>query len=94
MRSRPPGGGALWGRGSSRQINAAGTRPWANWVRLDRDHHGKIIAVGQPEGVRLADRCCADRNELIATAQIGSIRARHDLDLLFSSFLTGQASAY
>jgi hypothetical protein len=50
--------------------------------------------VGQPEGVRLADRCCADRNELIATAQIGSIRARHDLDLLFSSFLTGQASAY
>ena len=35
----------------------------------------------------LANRCCATRKELIATAQVGSIRARRDPDLL-GSFLT------
>jgi hypothetical protein len=32
----------------------------------------------------LANRCCADRAELIATAQIGSIRVRRDPELLRS----------
>jgi hypothetical protein len=40
------------------------------------------------KGCELANRCCADRKELIATAQIGSIRARRDPDLL-RSFLAG-----
>jgi len=34
--------------------------------------------------VELANRCCADRQELIATVQVGSIRARRDRDLLRS----------
>jgi transposase len=40
------------------------------------------------KGSELANRCCADRKELIATAQIGSIRVRRDPDLL-RSFLAG-----
>jgi transposase len=40
------------------------------------------------KGRELANRCCADRAELIATAQVGSIRARRDPDLL-RSFLAG-----
>jgi hypothetical protein len=40
------------------------------------------------KGRELANRCCADRRELIATAQVGSIRARRDPDLL-RSFLAG-----
>jgi transposase len=40
------------------------------------------------KGCELANRCCADRKELIATAQVGSIRARRDPDLL-RSFLAG-----
>jgi transposase len=40
------------------------------------------------KGCELANRCCADRQELIATAQVGSIRARRDPDLL-RSFLAG-----
>jgi transposase len=38
------------------------------------------------KGCELANRCCADRQELIATAQVGSIRARRDPDLLRSFF--------
>jgi hypothetical protein len=30
------------------------------------------------KGCELANRCCADRTELIATAQVGSIRVRRD----------------
>jgi hypothetical protein len=33
------------------------------------------------KGRELANRCCADRTELIATAQVGFIRARRDPDL-------------
>jgi transposase len=40
------------------------------------------------KGCELANRCCADRQELIATVQVGSIRVRRDPDLL-SGFLTG-----
>ena len=40
------------------------------------------------KGRELANRCCADRRELIATAQVGSIRARRDPDLR-RSFLAG-----
>ena len=36
----------------------------------------------------LANRCCADRQEVIATAQVGSIRTRRDPELL-RSFLAG-----
>ena len=40
------------------------------------------------KGRELANRCCADRAELIATAQVGAIRVRRDPELL-RSFLTG-----
>jgi hypothetical protein len=40
------------------------------------------------KGCELANRCCADRKELIATAQVGSIRVRRDPQLL-RSFLAG-----
>ena len=40
------------------------------------------------KGCELADRCCADRTELLASAQVGSIGARRDPDLL-RSFLAG-----
>ena len=40
------------------------------------------------KGCELANRCCADRTELIARAQVGSIRVRRDPDLL-RSFLAG-----
>jgi transposase len=36
------------------------------------------------KGCELANRYCANRQELIATAQVGSIRARRDPDLLRS----------
>jgi transposase len=44
------------------------------------------------KGCELANRCCADRTELIATAQVGSIRVRRDPDLL-RSFLAGTGPA-
>jgi transposase len=40
------------------------------------------------KGRELANRCCVDRTELIATAQVGSIRVRPEPDLL-RSFLAG-----
>jgi transposase len=40
------------------------------------------------KGCELANRCCADRTEVIATAQVGSIRVRRDPELL-RSFLAG-----
>jgi len=36
------------------------------------------------KGCGLANRCCADRAELIATAQVGSIRPRRHPELLRS----------
>jgi hypothetical protein len=44
--------------------------------------------VASLKGCELANRCCADRKELIATAQVGSIRVRRDPALL-RSFLAG-----
>jgi hypothetical protein len=38
--------------------------------------------VGHLKGCELVKRSCADRQELIATVQAGSIRARRDRDLL------------
>jgi transposase len=38
------------------------------------------------KGGELANRCCADRKELIATAQVGSIRVRRDPKLLRASW--------
>jgi hypothetical protein len=49
--------------------------------------------VGQPEGGELANRCCADRQELIVTAEVGSIRARRDPTLL-RSFRAGMPLTY
>jgi hypothetical protein len=46
------------------------------------------IFTANLKGAELANRCCADRRELIATAQVGSIRARRDPQLL-RSFLAG-----
>jgi hypothetical protein len=46
------------------------------------------IFTANLKGCELANRCCADRKELIATAQVGSIRVRRDPDLL-RSFLAG-----
>ena len=40
------------------------------------------------KGCELANRCCADRKELVATVQVGSIRVRRDPELL-RSFLAG-----
>ena len=40
------------------------------------------------KGCELANRCCADRAEVIATAQVGSIGARRDPELR-RSFLAG-----
>jgi hypothetical protein len=40
------------------------------------------------KGCELANRCCGDRAELIATAQVGSIRVRRDPELL-RGFLAG-----
>jgi hypothetical protein len=44
--------------------------------------------VGNPKGRELANRCCADRTELRATGQVGSIRVRRNPELL-RSFLAG-----
>jgi hypothetical protein len=40
------------------------------------------------KGCELANRCCADRKELVATVQVGSIRVRRDPELL-CGFLAG-----
>jgi hypothetical protein len=57
---------------------------------------GRIASLTEPweglwanlKGCELANRCCADRTELVATAQVGSVRVRRDPDLL-RSFLAG-----
>jgi hypothetical protein len=62
------------GLGRIRRI-ASLTEPWEGlWANL--------------KGCELANRCCADRQELVATAQVGSVRVRRDPDLL-RSFLAG-----
>jgi transposase len=45
------------------------------------------------KGCELANRCCADRTELIATVQVGSIRVRRD-PILLRSFLAGTSLTY
>jgi hypothetical protein len=46
------------------------------------------------KGCELANDCCADRKELIATAKVGSIRARRDPDLrgFLPAFLAASAA--
>jgi hypothetical protein len=67
-------------------------RAWYRLPFIDRYAHAWMWQRGawevRPPDVELANRCCADRRELITTAQVGSIRARRDPDLL-RSFLAG-----
>jgi hypothetical protein len=71
----------------------------APWRRPSRGWGGGVPAGDAPElnpveglwanlkGSELANRCCDTRKERIAPAEVGSIRARRDPDLLLS-FLT------
>jgi len=61
----------------------AATQPWLELAWLP-SYAPELDPV---EGL-WANRCCADRAELIATAQVGSIRVRRDPELL-RSFLAG-----
>jgi hypothetical protein len=67
------------------------TQPWLELAYLPA-YAPELNAVeglwANLKGCELANRCCADRRELIATAQVGSIRVRRDPDLL-RSFLAG-----
>jgi transposase len=69
----------------------AATQPWLELAYLP-SYAPELDPVeglwANLKGRELANRCCADRPELIATAQVGSIRARRDPDLL-GSFLAG-----
>jgi hypothetical protein len=69
----------------------AATQPWLELAYLP-SYAPELDPVeglwANLKGCELANRCCADRKELIATAQVGSIRARRDPDLL-RSFLAG-----
>ena len=69
----------------------AATQPWLELAYLP-SYAPELNPVeglwANLKGCELANRCCADRAELIATAQIGSIRARRDPELL-RSFLAG-----
>jgi hypothetical protein len=55
----------------------AATQPWLGWstclVRAGAGPGGGLWA--NLKSCELANRCCADRTELIATAQVGSIHA-------------------
>jgi hypothetical protein len=69
----------------------AATQPWLE-VEYLPSYASELNPVeglwANLKGCQLANRCCADRAELIATAQVGSIRARRDPELL-RSFLAG-----
>jgi transposase len=69
----------------------AATQPWLELAYLP-SYAPELDPVeglwANLKGCELANRCCADRKELIATAQVGSIRVRRDPDLL-RSFLAG-----
>jgi len=69
----------------------AATQPWLELTYLP-SYAPELDPVeglwANLKGCELANRCCADRAELIATAQVGSIRVRRDPELL-RSFLAG-----
>jgi hypothetical protein len=69
----------------------AATQPWLELAYLP-SYAPELDPVeglwANLKGCELANRCCADRKELIATAQVGSIRVRRDPELL-RSFLAG-----
>jgi hypothetical protein len=69
----------------------AATQPWLELAYLP-SYAPELNPVeglwANLKGCELANRCCADRAELLATAQVGSIRARRDPALL-RSFLAG-----
>jgi DDE superfamily endonuclease len=69
----------------------AATQPWLELAYLP-SYAPELDPVeglwANLKGCELANRCCADRTELIATAQVGSIRVRRDPELL-RSFLAG-----
>src|SRR6266568_1958625 len=88
-------GGLPAGRGPGRAAGGlhawAATQPWLELAYLP-SYAPELDPVeglwANLKGRELANRCYADRRELIATAQVGSIRARRDPDLL-RSFLAG-----
>ena len=65
----------------------AATQPWLELAYLP-SYAPELDPVeglwANLKGWELASRCCADRAGLIATAQVGSIRARRDPELLRS----------
>jgi hypothetical protein len=69
----------------------AATQPWMELAYLP-SYAPELDPVeglwANLKGCELANRCCADRKELIVTAQVGSIRVRRDPELL-RSFLAG-----
>jgi transposase len=69
----------------------AATQPWLELAYLP-SYAPELDPVeglwASLKGCELANRCCADRAELIATAQVGSIRVRRDPELL-RGFLAG-----
>ena len=69
----------------------AATQPWLELAYLP-SYAPELDPVeglwANLKGCELANRCCVDRAEVIATAQVGSIRVRRDPDLL-RSFLAG-----
>ncbi len=71
----------------------AAAQPWLELVHLPSyapELHPVEGLWANLKGCELANRCCADRRELIAIAQVGSIRVRRDPDL-GRSFLAGAA---
>jgi transposase len=83
--------------GQPRRHHAGGLQEWAvtqPWLVLEYlpSYAPELDPVeglwANLKGSELANRCCADRTELLATAQVGSIRVRPDPDLLHS-FLAG-----
>jgi hypothetical protein len=69
----------------------AATQPWLELAYLP-SYAPELDPVeglwADLKGCELANRCCADRKELVATTQVGSIRVRRDPELL-RSFLAG-----
>jgi transposase len=69
----------------------AATQPWLELAYLP-SYAPELDPVeglwASLKGCELANRCCADRAELLATAQVGSIRVRRDPQLL-RGFLAG-----
>jgi transposase len=93
--ARPPAGTVIWDnprRHHAGDLDArAAGQPWLELVYLPS--YAPVLNPVEPlwsnlKGYELANRCCADRAELIATAQDGSIRVRRDPELL-RSFLAG-----